>query len=100
MDGPVLRRIGEDEIAVPLAEGVIHLVEHRRKTAVRPIAIVDAEWVEDMAEQSWHAKELNGPPFDLQPRRGQGFLDISAKGPRAAIAVITVMVAEDIEAVV
>ena len=93
-----VRRRGQ--IEVPLAEGVVHLQHHGRQLAVRPMAVVEAERVEDVAQHPRHCQEPDRAAAGVDPGGRQHGLDLTAQRAAGAVAVVAVVVAEEGEAVV
>jgi len=62
---PLLRRlahvgaliVGLEQIAVPLAESVVHFVEDGLQTSVRSFAEIDAQGIEHRPQHTRHAEE-------------------------------------------
>ncbi len=79
-----------------LAESVVDLIEHRLQRAVATAAEVDAERVEDVAEDTGHRQQLNHAP-GFQTGSGEMAVDMGTK--RRATAMITIEEAEEIEPV-
>ncbi len=57
-----------NDVAVPLAEGVVDLVDQRGERAVRVIAEEDAERIEAVAERARHAEQADPPASEIDTR--------------------------------
>ena len=76
------------QVGVPLAEGVVDLIQHRDELAVGVSAEVQADRVEREAEQPRHGQQADFEPFGANSRGVELLFDLAPQGYRTAIAVI------------
>jgi hypothetical protein len=74
------RSVGDrDQIRMPFAEGVVHLVKHRLEAPVGAVTEKHTERVEHGAEHARHAQHTNGAAIDSEPGASQVLFDLSAQ---------------------
>ena len=94
-----LGRIDFDQVAVPLAEGVVDFVEDRQRRAIRRVAEPHAQRIEGVAEQARHRQQ---PDRATGGKAGRRELRIDPRAQPghvagAAVAVVRRPEAEEVE---
>ncbi len=81
---------------MPLAEGVVHLVDHRRERGIRSVAEEYAQWIKAIAERARYAEQLNPAASNIDTRLTELASDLGSKWRCGAVAVVGVIKTENI----
>ena len=92
----VPRRPGRQHVGVLLAAAVLDLADDRGEAALRVVAVVEAERVEDVAEEPREAQQQHPRARLLEPVRAQLRLDPGPQRRAVAGAVIALPEAQQV----
>ena len=87
-DGRPPRVVGVQQIAVPLVVGVVHLGDHAGEAAVRPVAPVDGQRVEDVAKHPGVGQHDDPAAVQVDAATGQIAVDVGADAAERIAEVV------------
>ena len=85
-----------DYVAMPLAEGVVHLVDHRNERGVCSVAEEYAQRIKAIPERARHAEQVNPAASNIDARLTDLAFDLGSKWRCGAVAVVGVIKTENI----
>jgi hypothetical protein len=77
------------------AERVVHLRDDRTERARGVVRVVEADRIEDVAEQPTLREQKEGAAAKIDPARAEAVLDLVARSPAEPVQVIGIMEGKD-----
>ena len=72
-------------------KGAGHLIDHRRQATVGPMAEVEADRVEDVAQQARHGEDADWPAANVHTGPLKAALDLDTQRALRSVAVVAIV---------